>query len=120
MQGFLKKLKLYRIHDSLSKITDQRKKCMPWEGTLDFWVLLLITAMNLFSVVYGLFKLENRSAILTFKGCETDNVQLIALVFAFIEATPGLLFIMCAPPVRLRSACLACFCRSLAVQLAGA
>jgi hypothetical protein len=60
-------------------------------------VLLGITGMNLAAVVIGFNKLDgDKKALWTLKGCQSQNVQLIALVFAFIEATPGLLFIMCA------------------------
>jgi hypothetical protein len=97
VQKVLKGLKLHRIHDSLSKVTETRKKCMPFEGTFDFWVLSGITIMNLIAVGIGFYKLEGKKALLTVKGCQAQNVQLIALVFAFIEATPGLLFLMCAP-----------------------
>lgn len=73
---------------------------MPWEGTFDFWVLLGITLMNLLAVGIGLSRLIEKEGSLntpvftTVNGCQSQNVQLIALVFAFIEATPGLLFIM--------------------------
>jgi hypothetical protein len=96
LQAILKKMKLYLIHDSLSKVTNLRKKCMPWEGTFDFWILLGITALNLIAVYLGITKLEDKDAIFSFKGCQSQNIQMIALVFAFIEATPGLLFIMYA------------------------
>jgi hypothetical protein len=95
MQKLLKTVKLHRIHDAISKITEKRKACMPFEGTFDFWVLLGITGMNLAAVGYGVYKLDGKEALLTVKGCLAQNVQLIALVFAFIEATPGLLFLMC-------------------------
>ena len=98
---------MHRAHDYLSKVTDQRKKCMPWEGTLDFWILLGITLMNLAAVGIGFYKLSvgtdvegrpwEQPVFTTLTGCQSQNVQLIALVFAFIEATPGLLFIMYAP-----------------------
>lgn len=100
MQRILKKMRLYRIHDSLSNVTNKRKACMPWEGTFDFWVLLGITLMNLLAVGIGLSRLIEKEGSLntpvftTVNGCQSQNVQLIALVFAFIEATPGLLFIM--------------------------
>ena len=97
MQGWLKPLQLYRIHDGLSKITELRKKCMPWDGTFDFWVLLAITVMNLLAVGIGFVRLNDRNAVFSFEGCESQNIQMIALVFAFIEATPGLLFLMCVP-----------------------
>jgi hypothetical protein len=96
VQWVLKTLKLYKIHDALSKVTEKRKACMPWEGTLDFWVLLAITVTNLTAVFFGATKLQNKDAIFTLKGCESQNIQMIALVFAFIEATPGLLFMTCA------------------------
>lgn len=97
MQRVLKGLRLYKIHDAVSKVTELRKKVMPWEGTFDFWVLLAITLVNLFAVAVGFIRLGNKSAIITVRGCENENVQLIALVFGFVEAVPGLLFLMCAP-----------------------
>ena len=96
VQKVLQKARLFRVHDAGSKVTELRKKCLPFEGTLDFWVLLFITAINLVAVVVGVFSLEDKGAIFTFGGCNSQNIQMIALVFAFIEATPGLLFIMCA------------------------
>lgn len=112
MQKVLKGLKMHRVHGALSKVTETRKKCMPFEGTFDFWVLLGITLMNLTAVGIGIYRLgfedddvgrlgRKRQALFSVKGCQSQNVQLIALVFAFIEATPGLLFIMCAPPLPL-------------------
>lgn len=79
-------------------MTELRKKCLPWDGTLDFWVLASITIVNLAAVAIGITRLQDRDAIFSFRGCDSQNIQMIALVFAFIEATPGLLFIMCAPP----------------------
>ena len=38
---------------------------------------------------------QDKGAVFSFAGCQSQNIQMIALVFAFIEATPGLLFIMC-------------------------
>ena len=109
VQKILKRLKMFRVHDSLSAVTNKRKACMPWEGTFDFWILLAITLMNLAAVGIGLHKLSvgtdvegrpwDQPVFSTLTGCQSQNVQLIALVFAFIEATPGLLFIMCAARV---------------------
>jgi hypothetical protein len=96
VQWLLRKLQLWRVHDGLSHVTNLRKYCLPWEGTFDFWVLAGITGMNILSVYVGVSKLRNKDAIFSLKGCENENIQMIALVFAFIEATPGLLFIMCA------------------------
>ena len=80
---------------------------MPFDGTLDFWVLLFITLLNVCAVVGGLqfakdgtrpfrdkgeykggnlFKLEGDSEI---------NLKLIATVFAMVESASGLLFIWC-------------------------
>jgi hypothetical protein len=107
LQKLLKSLRMYRIHDTLSKITEKRKACMPFEGTFDFWVLLGITLMNLGAVGIGVYRLLKKSGsfnildnpvFTTLYGCQSENVQLIALVFAFIEATPGLLFMMCVAP----------------------
>ena len=58
VQKILKRLKMFRVHDSLSAVTNKRKACMPWEGTFDFWILLAITLMNLAAVGIGLHKLS--------------------------------------------------------------
>ena len=58
------------MHGYLSKVTETRKKCMPWEGTFDFWVLLLITAMNLFAVVFGIVRLQARRTRFTNSLCQ--------------------------------------------------
>jgi hypothetical protein len=84
---------LYKVHDALSDVTDQRKKCMPFDGTLDFWVILVITGLNLFTVGWGLVKLEEAGEIVSLRGTEQENVEMIALVFALVEATPGILFL---------------------------
>jgi hypothetical protein len=86
-------------------------------------VLLTITAMNVFAVAFGIHKLKDQGAIWTFAGCQDQNIQMIALVFAFIEATPGLLFIMCARPPRCNfgscSSRMCCSCYSKAACVCG-
>jgi hypothetical protein len=84
---------LYRVHDGLSVVTEQRKKCMPYEGTLDFPVLFAITAINLVAIGYGFSQLAEEGEIISLRGTEEQNVKLIALMFALVEATPGVLFI---------------------------
>ena len=85
----------YKVHDKLSDVTDKRKKCMPFEGTLDFWVLLAITLLNVFVFVYGFITLGQQETIISLRGSEQQNVKLIALIFALVEATPGILFLWC-------------------------
>ena len=34
---------LHHIHDGLSKVTELRKHCMPFDGTLDFWIIMFVT-----------------------------------------------------------------------------
>ena len=87
---------LYKVHDALSDVTERRKKCMPFEGTLDFPVLLFITLLNLFTFVYGVIKIGQDGEIVSLRGSEQQNVKMIALVFALVEATPGVLFTWCA------------------------
>ena len=38
-QGF----QLHHVHDALSKVTELRKHYMPFDGTLDFWVIMGVT-----------------------------------------------------------------------------
>jgi hypothetical protein len=84
------------VHDALSNITEKRKMCMPFDGTMDFWVILVITGLNLFTVGWGLVKLDKSGEIVSLRGTEQENIEMIALVFALVEATPGILFIWCA------------------------
>jgi hypothetical protein len=86
----------YKVHDKLSKVTETRKKCLPFEGTLDFWVLLFITLLNVFVFIYGIVKLAQDGQVVSLRGSEQQNVKMIALVFALVEATPGVLFLWCA------------------------
>ena len=34
---------LHHVHDTLSKVTEVRKKFMPFDGTFDFWVIMFVT-----------------------------------------------------------------------------
>jgi hypothetical protein len=70
---------------------------MPYDGTLDFPVLFLITAMNFIALVYGTAKLAEEGEIISLRGTEEQNVKMIALVFALVEVTPGFLFLWCGP-----------------------
>jgi hypothetical protein len=70
---------------------------MPYDGTLDFPVLFLITAMNFIALVYGTAKLAEEGEIISLRGTEEQNVKMIALVFALVEVTPGFLFLWCDP-----------------------
>lgn len=80
----------------MSHVTEKRRACMPFEGTLDFPVLLLITALNLFTLAWGLVDIARTGELVSLRGSEQENVKMIALVFALVEATPGVLFISCA------------------------
>ena len=82
---------------------------MPFEGTLDFWVLCFITIMNLMAVYGGLWYAHYGTvpfsgedvkvgaypggALFELSGNRELNLKLIATVFALVEATPGLLFV---------------------------
>jgi hypothetical protein len=88
---------LYCCHDSLSAVTERRKACMPYEGTLDFPVLFLITAINFIALVYGATELAKEGELISLAGTEQQNVKMIALVFALVETTPGFLFLWCVP-----------------------
>ena len=87
---------LYCCHDGLSAVTEKRKTCMPYDGTLDFPVLFLITAMNLIALIYGTVQLARQGEIISLRGTEDQNVKMIALVFALVEVTPGFLYLWCA------------------------
>lgn len=45
--------RLWWIHRALSHVTNKRAKILPFEGTLDFWVLLVITVVEIASVIAG-------------------------------------------------------------------
>lgn len=89
---------LYCCHDALSKVSEKRKACMPYDGTLDFPVLFIITAMNLIALIYGATTLAREGEIISLRGTEEQNVKMIALVFALVEVTPGFLYLWYACP----------------------
>ena len=97
---------LYKVHDKLSEGTEVRKRCLPYEGTLDAPVLFLITGLNIFTVAFWLVSVERKRDIVSVRGTEQDNVQLIAVVFALVELAPGLLFFWCAFGYSSACACL--------------
>lgn len=100
----------YCCHDALSNITEKRKACMPYDGTLDFPVLFIVTAMNLVALIYGTVNLAREGEIISLRGTEEQNVKMIALVFALVEVTPGFLFLWY---VHLIPSALPCMCLSL-------
>lgn len=80
----------YRLHGKLSSVTNKRRLVMPMDGTLDIWVLAGITAINLFAAGWGLVRLQREGAFSAFGG-GSENVLWLGVVFAFVDAVPGLL-----------------------------
>ena len=73
-----------KVHAAISRVTSKRKACMPQDGTLDVWVLLAVTAMNLFAAGWGVGKLVARGALYKWDR-ELQNVIWIGVIFAFQE-----------------------------------
>lgn len=98
---------LYRVHDALSHVTESRQRCLPYDGTLDFPVIFLITAINIIAVSLGTAKLAAEGEIISLRGTEEQNVKMIALVLGLVEAMPGVMFLWCACSAVLRPCCCA-------------
>ena len=37
---------LHNVHDGLSKVTELRKHVLPFDGTLDFWIIMGVTCVH--------------------------------------------------------------------------
>lgn len=88
---------LYSVHDALSQVTESRRRCMPYDGTLDFPVIFVITAINIVAISLGTAKLAAEGEIISLRGTEEQNVKMIALVLGLVEAMPGVMFLWCDP-----------------------
>ena len=56
--------KRFAMYDTAANVTEQRKKCMPMEGTFDIWVLAFITLLNFFAAAWGVQRLLRANAFL--------------------------------------------------------
>ena len=88
---------LSKVHGALSKVTELRRHVMPLDGTLDIWVLVFSMGLSLVSVVVGVKRLFDRDALLQWDEGQNGLIW-IGVVFALVDATPGLLFLGCANP----------------------
>jgi hypothetical protein len=88
-----KRERSYAVHAALSRVTRLRRHCMPMDGTLDLWVLLVITALNVLAVGFGLARLYTKSAFFRWSNASDENVLWLGVVYGFSEAAPGLMFI---------------------------
>jgi hypothetical protein len=88
-------VRLHRGHTLLSRITDTRKRCMPMDGTLDVWVLMACMMIAIFSAIVGIRRLIYRNALLEWNE-NGDTLIWIGVVFALVDAVPGLFFVGCA------------------------
>lgn len=86
---------LYGVHNALSTVTESRRRCMPYDGTLDFPVIFVITAINIIAISLGGAKLAAEGEIISMRGTEEQNVKMIALVLGLVEAMPGFMFLWC-------------------------
>ena len=76
--------KQYLLHAKLSRFTEKRKRFMPMDGTLDIWVLGLITFINMFAAAWGLARLYNDGAFDSF-GAGSQNILWLGVIFAFVD-----------------------------------
>eukprot|EP00892_Ulva_mutabilis_P010707 jgi/Ulvmu1/8008/UM004_0244.1 len=83
----------YGVHDGLSRVTETRRRCLPYDGTLDFPVIFIITAINIIAISLGTAKLAAEGEIISLRGTEEQNVKMIALVLGLVEAMPGVMFL---------------------------
>lgn len=85
------------VHASLSKVTNVRKKFMPLDGTLDIWVLIIRLLIGLVAAVFGIIRLVKRDALIRWE--EESTLIWLAIAFAIVDSTPGLLYLGCATPL---------------------
>jgi hypothetical protein len=64
------------------------------DGTLDVWVLATITAADVFAIVWGFRRLQQRGALESWGNVGSVNVLWLGIAYALVDAVPGLLFMM--------------------------
>ena len=79
----------YRVHSTLSRVTNTRRRCLPFDGTFDIWILAGITGLDLFAAAWGLKRLAGAGAFSSFGG-GYENVLWLGVIFALVDAIPGL------------------------------
>jgi hypothetical protein len=84
----------YKVHAALSRVTNLRKHVMPMDGTLDAWVLLTITAADVFAIAMGLRRLWLAGSFTAWTNVGAVNVLWLGIAYALVDAVPGLLFMM--------------------------
>ena len=90
---------LKRAHAALSRVTEQRRRCMPWDGTLDMWALVAVMVMGLTAAAVGLKRLYERNALVEWNE-ERNGLVWVGIVFALVETTPSLMYFGCATHAR--------------------
>lgn len=94
-----------RMHAALSRVTEARRRVLPLDGTLDVWVLAVTTSMSIVAMVYGVRGVYKDRETLDWR----DGLQALrwmGIVYALVEATPGLLFFGCGSDCLGLGACL--------------
>ena len=79
----------YRAHAAVSRVTEARKHVMPMDGTLDIWVLMAITALNIAAAAFGLVRIGEAGALAQFGG-GPEGVLYLGIVFAIVDAVRDL------------------------------
>jgi hypothetical protein len=84
----------YKLHAALSRVTNLRRHVMPMDGTLDLWVLLAITALQVYALIWGIVRLYRQGSFSSWESIASVNVLWLGVVYALVDAVPGLLFLV--------------------------
>ena len=79
----------YRVHSTLSRVTNMRRRCLPFDGTFDISILAGITGLDLFAAAWGLKRLAGAGAFSSFGG-GYENFLWLGVILALVDAIPGL------------------------------
>lgn len=74
------------------QVTELRRHCMPLDGTLDIWVLIILMGLSLLAAATGLFVLMDNNALLKWDGGR-ESLRWIAVVWAVSDCIPALQFL---------------------------
>ena len=76
----------------LTQVTEMRRMCMPLDGTLDMWVLVLFMCLSVLGAVVGLYTLAQNGALVKWDDGR-ESLRWIGVVWAVSDCTPGLMFL---------------------------
>jgi cellulose synthase/poly-beta-1,6-N-acetylglucosamine synthase-like glycosyltransferase len=91
--GFKTSAKAGSAKDSVAvDIGCEPRKCMPYDGTVDIWYIVVVFAISLYSTIKGMLRIATPD-LMHFDADKDTALYLMAVVFCAWECVPGATFL---------------------------